>query len=500
MFVQQTQYTIEKLVSRIRSGRLALPDFQREFVWSPTQVADLLESISREWPIGSLLLLNGPQPFAFRQIDAAPDVLHPELDLYVLDGQQRVTAIYHAIQDVSPYVYYVDFQTASEDSDEVIIWERRSRFERKFGSTLEERAARYVGLVADFWDNERFHTWLDHLPRSSRRTEFVSLRERRLSGLQSKVYHLLAIELEQGIELEALAKIFETLNKTGVRLNAFDLLVAKLYPTSFNLRDEWDRAKSEHDLISKFDPDGLEIIKLAALLIRAREGKNFARGVRQGDVLSLEPRLVSQYWHQAVELYEESLRAVAQFGVTSSAMVPSWSMILGAAACLISPEPRILRDWWLSRLRQQTFAQAANTRIVADFDSVVRGDLNGLPTAEGDFEDMLQLPVRPNGLLLRGVFALAIRNGAVDPISGDLLSEVVDPELAEVSPSGIISKIKPTTTFENVIFTTRTGLKLAARSPIDVGNLIYGRPALESQGFGSPNVLRSHYFLNEILS
>ncbi|WP_431522455.1 DUF262 domain-containing protein [Shinella zoogloeoides] len=312
-----------------------MPDFQRDFVWSPTQVVDLLESIAREWPIGSLLLLKGPQPFAFRSIDSAPDVLHPELDLYVLDGQQRVTSVYHAIQNVSPFVYFVDFANATREDDEVISWDRRIRFERKY-KTLESRAEAGVALVCDFWDNERFHAWLDRIADAQRRNEFVSFRERRLGGLQSKVYKLLATELEQGIELEALAKIFETLNKTGVRLNAFDLLVAKLYPppTSFNLREKWDSAKRDSQVLSKFDPDGLEIVKMIALLVRGRKGRSFSKGVRQGDVLSLDPQLISRYWDDAVSLYVRALTKMQEFGVVASYLVPNWSMVLGLAGCL----------------------------------------------------------------------------------------------------------------------------------------------------------------------
>ena len=101
MNFQQVRHPIDYVIQRVRTGRLALPDFQREFVWSPGQVVELLDSISRQWPIGSLLLLSGPQPFAFRAIEGAPATSGTELDLYILDGQQRVTALYHAIANVS---------------------------------------------------------------------------------------------------------------------------------------------------------------------------------------------------------------------------------------------------------------------------------------------------------------------------------------------------------------------------------------------------------------
>lgn len=55
------------LVEQAYEGRLSLPDFQRDFVWTREEVADLLRSVLRGYFIGSLLLLRcDPQnpPFA----------------------------------------------------------------------------------------------------------------------------------------------------------------------------------------------------------------------------------------------------------------------------------------------------------------------------------------------------------------------------------------------------------------------------------------------------
>lgn len=497
MLVQQTQFSIEKIINRVRSGRLALPDFQRDFVWSPSQVSDLLESICREWPIGSLLLLNGPQPFAFRAIDSAPEVADADLDLYVLDGQQRVTAIYHAIQNVSPFVYYVDFANSDIHSDEVILWERRSRFERKY-KTLEQRAASSLALVQDFWENERFQNWLEHVPDSINRSAFVTLRERRLSGLQSKVYHLLAIELEQGIELEALAKIFETLNKTGVRLNAFDLLVAKLYPSNFNLREEWDNALQSSSALTKFDPDGLEIIKLVALLVRSREGPRYSKGVRQGDVLALDPTLISKYWHEAVGLYAQALGVVEDFGVSADYLMPSWSMVLGVVGCLLSDRPDMVRPWWMSRLRAQTFAQAANTRVVAEFDALVSGDAIVDLAPIDEFIEMTSLAARPNGLLLRGVMALIASSGARDPLTGVLLSDARRIEVMEVQPDGTLTRLASSTNFGNFVLISEEGRRLL-KTVGDIRSEFHGNDALESQGMLPSGLFRPAEYMESIL-
>ena len=49
---------IDRIISRIEEGDIKIPAFQRGFVWNQEQVIDLLDSIYRDFPIGSILLWN----------------------------------------------------------------------------------------------------------------------------------------------------------------------------------------------------------------------------------------------------------------------------------------------------------------------------------------------------------------------------------------------------------------------------------------------------------
>ena len=48
--------TIRRLIDRITSGDIRIPAFQRDFVWEPEQVAFLLDSIYKGFPIGTVIL------------------------------------------------------------------------------------------------------------------------------------------------------------------------------------------------------------------------------------------------------------------------------------------------------------------------------------------------------------------------------------------------------------------------------------------------------------
>lgn len=81
------------LIEHAHEGKICLPNFQRDFVWTREEVADLVRSIIRGYFIGSLLLLrcdpNNP-PFAPEFLRGAnPPYKDGRPELLVLDGQQR---------------------------------------------------------------------------------------------------------------------------------------------------------------------------------------------------------------------------------------------------------------------------------------------------------------------------------------------------------------------------------------------------------------------------
>ena len=47
---------ITHLISDMDSGRLAIPDIQRDYVWDTTKVRDLFDSLYKGYPIGYIML------------------------------------------------------------------------------------------------------------------------------------------------------------------------------------------------------------------------------------------------------------------------------------------------------------------------------------------------------------------------------------------------------------------------------------------------------------
>lgn len=80
--------TVRDMVEKSVNHRWSVPEFQRGFVWKPTQVRDLIDSLWRGYPVGTLLVWDSRRPVMTR---SAPDGEGPTQ--WVVDGQQRTTAL-----------------------------------------------------------------------------------------------------------------------------------------------------------------------------------------------------------------------------------------------------------------------------------------------------------------------------------------------------------------------------------------------------------------------
>lgn len=86
--------TLDELVKLAWSGQIRVPHFQRDFKWTRSDVIQLMDSIHRGYPVGSLLLWV--RAARAEQLSLGSLTIEgPELDtaLWVVDGQQRVTSL-----------------------------------------------------------------------------------------------------------------------------------------------------------------------------------------------------------------------------------------------------------------------------------------------------------------------------------------------------------------------------------------------------------------------
>src|SRR5688572_28938740 len=90
--------SLNTVITRLREGRYVIPDFQRDFEWKPWDISALMRSIFLDYYIGSLLLWRG-EAKNLKALACEPVYGHDggveRAEHIVLDGQQRLTAMYY---------------------------------------------------------------------------------------------------------------------------------------------------------------------------------------------------------------------------------------------------------------------------------------------------------------------------------------------------------------------------------------------------------------------
>src|SRR5258705_12576557 len=84
---------VAKLVSMIEGGELQLPEMQRRYVWPATRVRDLLDSLYRGYPSGTILVWETEQERPTREF-AVDEKENPfKGHKMLLDDQQRLASL-----------------------------------------------------------------------------------------------------------------------------------------------------------------------------------------------------------------------------------------------------------------------------------------------------------------------------------------------------------------------------------------------------------------------
>jgi len=93
---------ISNILNYIDNGHMALPEFQRGYVWGGDQVRGLFNSLYRRHPVGGLLVwATQAEGARYRgNQELAPGVVK-----LLLDGQQRITSLYGVIRGVAPLFF-----------------------------------------------------------------------------------------------------------------------------------------------------------------------------------------------------------------------------------------------------------------------------------------------------------------------------------------------------------------------------------------------------------
>jgi hypothetical protein len=306
-----------QMVDQLHSGELALPDFQRSFVWAPDATRELIVSIIRGFPAGNLLFLQGGSArFKARTAEAAPaSHLHPSH--LVLDGQQRLTSLYQSLFGVGQSRFFLDLGaliSGAEVDDSVRVFTA----DRAEGlSTLEAQANALMMPLSGVRNGDSIR-WIDSVVRARSDEDPDRIRSLLYDVQQAYVeplvrYAFPVTVLPESTELEAVCTIFETLNRTGKPLTPFELISARAFAGGLSLYDYWSSAQGEYPILEDFEIEPYYLLQVIAL----RLGPTCKRSV----VLRLPADEIERDWRAAVS---DMAAAMAMLRTECGVLVGKW--------------------------------------------------------------------------------------------------------------------------------------------------------------------------------
>jgi len=381
LFEDTNPKKLSDLLSEINSRTTVLPDFQRDFVWDPAATQELIVSIANDYPAGSLLRVRDKKhAFAAREFEGAPKLGSHTHTFLVLDGQQRLTSLYQAFFGVGEHRYFLYLKTLLNDGDfDEAIFHLRSSSKR--AKELDEFEAQKSELILPLKElrsgSGGFLDWLlnvtNNMP-AEERTQMIDA----LKAIDKKwirkidEYHFPVVTLSDKTEPDALCTIFETLNRTGVKLSVFELLTARFWPHNVNLRNLWDDSIKKWPIIEEYQVDPYYFLQAIALVSRP------SPSCKRKDVLNLAAADISKWWNKVTEGFVVALKFLRDnCGVVSAKWLPYQTMLTPIAAVLAklgtthTPEfgARLeqLKRWFWCAVFGQQYESSPNSQSVKDF-------------------------------------------------------------------------------------------------------------------------------------
>lgn len=108
-------YGLLTLFLEIEKGIINIPAFQRDFVWNKNNTIDLLESIYKDFPIGTVYFLRSDHKLfnssTFEYGVKKNESTHSR-EYIIIDGTQRLRALYYCLyidDDNKPYDFHIGF-------------------------------------------------------------------------------------------------------------------------------------------------------------------------------------------------------------------------------------------------------------------------------------------------------------------------------------------------------------------------------------------------------
>lgn len=409
---KKVDYSLGKLIEDIDLGEIGLPDIQRPFVWTPTKVRDLFDSMYKGFPVGYLLFWTNAFNDEIRLIGSNHKQRVPQL--LIVDGQQRLTSLYAIIKDRP--VINKDYEP---QEIHIAFRPRDGRFE-----VTDAAIRRDPEFIPDisvvFSPNTAIYRYIsDFLQRLNATRSLTRDEENHIAAAIDRLvdlrnYPFTSLELSSSVDEQQVADIFVRINSKGVTLNQADFILTLMSVY-------WDEGRATLEQFCRqsrvpsgalsspynpfVEPEPAQLLRVAVALAfrRARlehvyallRGKDLETDTYRTDIRDAQFNKLREAQATTLDLdnWHQFFNALRISGFVSGRMISSKNALYYTYAMFLIGRhdfgvplgdlKRVIARWF--------FMAALTSRYTGSFETVMEADMARLRSAKSpaDFVDTL---------------------------------------------------------------------------------------------------------------
>ena len=421
-----------------RTGLLRLPRFQRFEAWGHNEIANLLETILDGLPAGAALILNvgDEEQFESRTISGIPDDTGRCTE-HLLDGQQRVTALWKSMNDLYDDRTYLVYYEQAGDGRRVARVYGQARWEsngRRYPVWVDDPASVYerkyipLRLLRPGETSQEIRDWCDAAAnediQKSREIEDLirPLRE------QVITFNLPFLALPATTPPHIALDVFIKMNTSSVRLTAFDVIVARF---------EGKIGQSLHQLVKDLSAQIPEVqsYQTPEDLILSSAAMREDRTPTQANFHRLDLDRLASTWSELAEGIRWAIDVLQEEKILDAERLPT-VVVLPVLVALHSHMPEALdargrakalvRSYIWRAFFTRRYDNSASTRALQDLRGLVESIKSRSASRDAPIFDEEDFPLptkdelikagwpRRKETLARAILAVSLKKGARD--------------------------------------------------------------------------------------
>lgn len=310
------QKTIKEIVTDAKNGEIFIPEIQREFVWTPTKVKDLVESLWYNYPVGTFLWWTTKA-----QVEAQREKGEKKGIFWIIDGQQRIVSLCLLLGHKPAWYPPNEWNSLYERCD--ILVDIHSILQESVSfylpNPIRKKSSEWISIREILTTDEYAEKAVEiHKTFNKPLSPIIKIFEKFHAILNISI-PVIVVDLEP----EHAGEVFYRLNAKGTKVKETDIILSNvaLYQPGF-VRDNI-KPFLEDLMLEGFDLDPSVIIKaflaISGQPIRLSEiDKNFWKNTKK----------IAEGWNKTKETIIQVVKFLQEKGISSSELIPSGNSLI----------------------------------------------------------------------------------------------------------------------------------------------------------------------------